>query len=280
MHIAAQFSEGNMEAKVADQDVQVGATTVRLSKVLAVDSEGPDGLVKAVVGDKTITGKLLGLEKVATTLGGATTTLDLSKATHFTVKPIDRSLAGVHYKITVNVNGMSMEDSDGTIPIEAAPTTAPTPGDRGFVFLSALQETSVTGLYTEFGWGLGKDSLKPGPKQPVTINGAQYTHALAFNPHGNNSVHITYKLGGRYRRFTGGVGISDSAGPFPSTLTFRILADGKELWRSHPFREAKVVDKFDVDVSKTQVLELETTCAGPDNINAHCLWVEPRVEAN
>jgi len=125
LHIAAQFSEGNMEAEVADQDIQVGATTIRLSKVLAVDADGPDGSVKAVVGVKTITGKLLGLEKVAATLGGATTTLDLSKATHFRVNPIDRSLAGVHYKITVNVNGVSMEDRDGTIPIKSAPTTAP-----------------------------------------------------------------------------------------------------------------------------------------------------------
>ncbi len=113
-----------MEAEVADQDVQVGATIIRLSKILVVDSDGPDGSAKAIVGDKTITGKLLGLEKVATTLGGATTTLDLSKAKCFTVKPIDRSLAGVHYRITVNVNGVSMEDSDGTVPIETAESLA------------------------------------------------------------------------------------------------------------------------------------------------------------
>lgn len=146
------------------------------------------------------------------------------------------------------------------------------------VFLSALKETSFDGLVVDSNFGLGKNSLGPGGTTPVRVDGIDYPQALGFNPVGGNTARIVYGLGRQYRRFTGAVGVNDTAGSYAATLTFKIFGDGKELWHSHPFREMKLIEKFDVSVMNVDTLELKLECNGPGH-NAHCVWIEPRLEA-
>ncbi|HWE93766.1 MAG TPA: NPCBM/NEW2 domain-containing protein [Tepidisphaeraceae bacterium] len=149
---------------------------------------------------------------------------------------------------------------------------------REYVYLSSLKESRVDGIYTDNKYGLAKDSMNPGSKKPVSVGGVDYAHALGLNPNGSATARVDYDLGGRFRRFTGAVGVNDSSDGLSSTLTFKILADGKEMWRSKPLRETKVSEKFDVSVFNVKTLELQIENVGPA-YGAHCVWIEPRLEA-
>jgi len=152
------------------------------------------------------------------------------------------------------------------------------PTGRAYVFLSSLKESKADGIYIDSEMGLAKDSMKLGSKTPVTVDGVEYAHALGFNPNGNVTAHIDYQLYRRYRRFTGAVAMNDTAEGASAVLTFKVLGDGRELWRSNPIRGRKVSEKFDVSVFDVTTLELQVECVGPA-YRAHCVWIEPRLEA-
>ena len=81
------------------------------------------------------------------------------------------------------------------------------------VFLSDLQEISVTGSRTGYCDPLCKDLVTEGDNlNPVTIEGKTFEKGLAILPHHNGLAVVKYALDGKYRKLQFYGGISDYAG--------------------------------------------------------------------
>jgi len=94
----------------------------------------------------------------------------------------------------------------------------------------------------------------------------------------NGFSHAAFRLGKRYRRFRGAAAINDTAKGLTATaLTFRIVGDGRELWKSSPLKETGSSEAFDVDIAGVDKLELFVDCPG-GGYNALGCWLEPRCE--
>ena len=113
---------------------------------------------------------------------------------------------------------------------------------------------------------------------PIVVRGQASPYGLYMHPASNDSAHVAFRLGKPYRRFRGAAAINDSVGNRTATaLTFRIVGDGRELWKSSPQKEAGAPASFDVDVTGVEKIELFVDCPG-DNGYAHGVWIEPRLE--
>ncbi len=118
-------------------------------------------------------------------------------------------------------------------------------------------------------------------RRPITVKGVDSVHGLFLHPpcdHG--TAYIVFNLGGKYRRLRAQVAINDgaNAGRGPDTpLTFRVMGDGKQLWKSSPMRRCGRAQDCDISVAGVALLVLLVDCPGRD-FCAHAVWVEPRVE--
>jgi hypothetical protein len=125
----------------------------------------------------------------------------------------------------------------------------------------------------KLGWGSLRDVF------PMSLKGVRSPYALFMHAIVNDSPHAAFDLGKRYRRFRGAAAINDSAaGHFVGELTFRIAADGRELWKSRPLKVAGLSQPFDLDVVGVDKLELFVDCAGTNGASAHSVWIEPRCD--
>ena len=112
----------------------------------------------------------------------------------------------------------------------------------------------------------------------IVVRGQPSPYGLYMHPAANDSARVAFRLGKRYRRLRGAAAINDSVGNHTVTaLTFRVIGDGRELWKSSPQKGAGAPAPFDVDVTGIEKIELFVDCPG-DNGYAHGVWVEPRLE--
>lgn len=146
--------------------------------------------------------------------------------------------------------------------------------DEPTIWLSSLAESRADGLHMDFGWGVAKDHLHPDGSGALVMNGVNHAHGIALNPQGDRTARIDYKLGRKYARFTGIVGLNDTAVNFNSTLDFKILGNGGVLWSSGPFKKGSKPVSFDVDISGVDLLELQVKCVGSD-LDGHVVWADP-----
>ncbi|HWE96322.1 MAG TPA: NPCBM/NEW2 domain-containing protein [Tepidisphaeraceae bacterium] len=146
------------------------------------------------------------------------------------------------------------------------------------VYLSEIKELSVEGIVQEREWTLAKNVLNSN-NIPLAMSGVSYTHGLGFNPGDGHTVRIAYSIEHRYRRFTGVVGVNDTGGGFEAILTFKILGNGKELWKSRPCREAGKAQSYDVDVTGVDRLEIVVECPGTAR-GACVAWADPKLDSN
>lgn len=123
------------------------------------------------------------------------------------------------------------------------------------------------------GWGMLRETF------PMSVKGVRSPYALFMHAIANDSPHAAFHLGKRYRRFRGAAAINDSAGAgFSGELTFRVAADGRELWKSQPLQSAGSSQSFDLDVGGVDKIELFVDCSRTDGTSAHSVWIEPRLE--
>lgn len=117
-------------------------------------------------------------------------------------------------------------------------------------------------------------------RQPCSVRGEEILHGLRLHPPGpKTSSHAAYQLDGHYGELSGSVGIADGI-PAPRSATplvFRILGDGKRLWRSRPISARGDAQLFRVRVGAIRKLELFVDCPGPHR-NAVAVWVDPILE--
>jgi len=129
--------------------------------------------------------------------------------------------------------------------------------------------------YHDFFWNFGRGSVDS-QGRPIQVNGVASPNGLGTHAPHSGEACVTYDLGGAYGHFAGGVGVDDSGPSSASPLTFRIVADGREVWRSKPIVTPQQAQTFDLDVAGTHQLELCVNCPG-GNVGAHAVWTEPVV---
>ena len=110
----------------------------------------------------------------------------------------------------------------------------------------------------------------------IKVDGTPSPFGLSAEPPAKGSSRVIFRLDIPYKRFEGGVGINDVAGESKTPLVFRILGDGKELWKSSPLKRPSERVNFDVDVAGVRELTLVVDCPG-ENIGALASWLEPRL---
>jgi serine/threonine protein kinase/S1-C subfamily serine protease/peroxiredoxin len=110
----------------------------------------------------------------------------------------------------------------------------------------------------------------------VKVNGAESPFGFSMHPPAKGSSRVAFRLDGQYQKVQGGVGINDAVDDARTPLVFRILGDGKELWKSGPIKSAHDETQFDVAVSGVSELTLVVECPG-DNAWAMASWIEPRL---
>lgn len=141
----------------------------------------------------------------------------------------------------------------------------------GPAFLADLPEVEAQVGFGQF----GKKGALGFANKSITVKGAPSPNGLSMHPPRDGSARVVYALGKKYRSFTATAAINDDASS-RSALTFRVLANSKEIWKSHPLKERGDSEACTAVIAGVDRLELEVLCPGK-NDNAHAVWLEPQV---
>jgi hypothetical protein len=151
-------------------------------------------------------------------------------------------------------------------------------------YLSDMNEYDVVVDEGRFG-KKGDLGFGAGQSYQIRVREKESPQGLSMVPRSNASSSVKYKLQNGALTFIGWVALNDSAGApgrpagegnIPTPVTFQLLGDCKLLWESKPVDSAQNVQDCKVDVRGVNVLELRVNCPG-SNVNAHSVWLEPRV---
>jgi len=123
------------------------------------------------------------------------------------------------------------------------------------------------------GWGpVEKDTSNgedaAGDGRPLTIGGTTYAKGLGV--HADSQVRVY--LGGACTRFTAGVGVDDEVGDNGS-VSFKVTADGRDLYTSPTIQGSDAGTPVDVDVTGARWLDL-TVDSGGDVSTDHADWAD------
>ena len=121
------------------------------------------------------------------------------------------------------------------------------------------------------GWGEAKiDQSVTG--KPLVIGGQTFAHGV-----GTHAVSVFYvQLGGGTRRFTAKVGVDSSQKGKPGSVEFRVIADGKTLFKSGVMRPGDAAKTVDVDLSGVKTLLLFVGSAGDGIDFDHADWADAK----
>ena len=142
------------------------------------------------------------------------------------------------------------------------------------MFLSALDEQEVQVGYGEF----GKNGDLGYPPGRIIYQGQEVPHGISLHPPKDGSSHVAYLLEKRFTTFQTGTGIDDNSFGLGSPVTFKVIGDGRLLWKSTPFRKGVPPQQCHVEVAGVEKLELEVDCPG-FNHGCNAIWLEPQVLA-
>ncbi len=160
--------------------------------------------------------------------------------------------------------------------VAESPVAAPPAASANAVYLDDLPEVEArTGYGT-----LGKHGNLAGPAvqdTSVVWHGAPVAHALWMHPTVGEVSFVRYRLDGHYATFAAEAGIQEgSGGDAASPVMFRVLGDGRELWKSAPLQKQGKSTPLSVDVRGVRELRLETSCGDQDG-RCHATWFLPRL---
>jgi len=164
----------------------------------------------------------------------------------------------------------------GSATVETKPLddgTATVPAPDNVVYLDDLPEIeSVVGQNST----MGKHGVTPA-FATLAWRGSPVAHSLWMPVERGQVSFVRYRLGGQYARFEADAGQLPELGRPPKTpMTFRVLGDGRELWKSKPIEKQDDFDMVSVDVRGVQELRLETSCVDRA-YNCHAMWYNPRL---
>lgn len=146
--------------------------------------------------------------------------------------------------------------------------------------LSNLLETKAEGTFAAMRRNLNWDG------KPISLGGETYTSGIAVNTADVPNWAEFDTSGGEWKRLRGVIGIEytpeeDAPQLFRDTtnVSFIVAGDGKELYRSEPFRYGSEPRELDVDVTGVVKLRLEVAIAGPPwDAVASADWADLRLE--
>ena len=83
----------------------------------------------------------------------------------------------------------------------------------------------------------------------------------------------------KFLKLRGKVTINDTADDYRAIhgmkpLIFKIVGDGKEIWKSKPILKLCEIDAFEVELRGVRKLKLLVECSD-DYSHAHALWIDP-----
>lgn len=107
---------------------------------------------------------------------------------------------------------------------------------------------------------------------PIKLGGRTFAHGLGV--HGTTSV--SYDLDGKQSRLQATIGIDDAIGPRGSVI-FRVVGDGRELFKSDTLRGGVKPVDISVDISGIKLLELSTDAADGLDLGDHANWADLRM---
>ena len=141
------------------------------------------------------------------------------------------------------------------------------------VFLSALEpvlveEYPLIGSASAFPWR--RDAATNG--RSIRLGGKSYRRGLGMH----SRSRLEFGLAGEYSSFAARVGLHDAA-PAGAQVTFRVVADGAELFE-HPFRKGDEPQDVSLPVADVARLRLEVDF-GDDGVDFgdHAVWADARV---
>lgn len=142
------------------------------------------------------------------------------------------------------------------------------PGDEGPIPWKYLSELSPSEPPT---------TAKP-PPAPPTVKEIDTPHFVWLAPPEDKKPgRAVYNLDRKWRFLQGFVALADSATlAGEQAVTFRIVGDGKELWKSAELSRAGDHRNFRIDVSEVAKLELFVDCKAAA-AGADAIWVEPKL---
>jgi alpha-galactosidase len=125
---------------------------------------------------------------------------------------------------------------------------------------------------TQQGWGSPQKDMSV-ERNPLHISGQSFVRGLGT--HADSVLYI--ELAGGARRFKAMVGVDDEVDT-RGTIEFRVLADGRQIYKSGLMRGGQAANKVDLDVSGVQMLLLAVD-GGEDGISYdHADWADATFE--
>jgi len=125
--VSAKFTNGSITARVAAQEVQVGARSISLSEISSFEMS-PKGVANVTLADgKTLSGSLGGVNALAGDLGGYTVTLDLTRAQSVRLEQSDSPVNRIAYKVSVSSGDKLIGESSGSIELVGGSPEKTTP---------------------------------------------------------------------------------------------------------------------------------------------------------
>ncbi len=157
------------------------------------------------------------------------------------------------------------------LPIQT--TTTFDASQANVVYLDDLPETKKSNIHG----AIGKHGIDSEPTRTIKWHGRQPTHSLVTYPLRSEEGSIAYALDRKFAKLDVTVGVAGEPNS-QSPLTFRVVGDGRELWKS-PTIHAKTGQReaaCSVSVAGVQELELRVARDG-STLNAQAAWIEPRL---
>jgi len=125
---------------------------------------------------------------------------------------------------------------------------------------------------SECGWNTTRSRKSVGGNQ-LGIGGRKFQRGIGTHSPGRFPIN----LAGGTRRFTALVGIDDESGR-SGTVEFKVVGDGKVLWKSGIVRGGQRAKSVDVKLVGVKRLELIVTVGGDDYGNDHADWADAKFE--
>jgi serine/threonine-protein kinase len=154
----------------------------------------------------------------------------------------------------------------------AKPSVSPLSDPSAFVYLDDLKEIE----WTNGNRSLGKHGLDENSR-PFTYKDKTPIHALFTHPRSNEktTASVLYSIDKKYQSFAAQVGLADKT-DFNGSLSFRVLGDGKELWKSSPIGTKSDEAEFSVSVAGVTQLRLEVIVTAISR-HSDAVWINPRL---
>jgi len=140
------------------------------------------------------------------------------------------------------------------------------------IFLGEMQEYNVQ---THSRYKFTKGGLASNGHE-LLADGRHTPNGIYMVPPSQGQAQAQYLLARQFTTLSAGVALRDGASADPGVV-FKIVGDGRLLWKSEPVLKAGRVQECEVPVKGIRQLDLIVECAG-DASNAGAVWAEPLLQ--